>query len=252
MRNFAKQILGVSGKKKVKYLMQAIKSFLVFGDLNRLALIWGTDKWGEHWYTQHYNRHFKDFKNKKFNLLEIGVGGYEKPDKGGNSLRTWKYYFNKASIFAIDIYDKSPHEEKRIKIFEGSQVDKLFLDNVCKQIGDIEIIIDDGSHINEHIIETFIILFPKLKVGGIYVVEDLQTSYWTEYGGDNINLDNPQSAINFFRSLVHCLNYKEFASSNNYKPSYFDENIFQIHFYHNMVFIYKLKNVEKTVGRLII
>lgn len=248
LKKIIKKLFGYSNFKK-NYIKKVIQSFFVRGDLNRLAIIWGTDKWGQHWYTQHYNKHFKSIKSNKINFLEIGVGGYERPNKGGNSLRAWKYYFKKANIYAIDIFDKSLLQEKRIKIFKGSQVDDIFLDNVCKEIGVIDIIVDDGSHINEHIIFTFKLLFPKLNDGGIYVVEDLQTSYWSDYGGDSINIDNPKSAINYFRSLVHCLNHQELNIPNNYSYSYFDNYISEIHFYHNMVFIYKSKNNEKSINR---
>jgi hypothetical protein len=67
----------------------------------------------------------------------------------------------------MDIYDKSPQEESRIKIFKGSQVDYPFLDSALAEMGDLDIIIDDGSHINEHVINTFKYLFPKLKSGGM-------------------------------------------------------------------------------------
>ena len=72
----------------------------------------------------------------------------------------WKRYFPKSEIFGLDIYDKSIHNERRIKTYKGSQVDSTFLQNVVKDIGNIDLIIDDGSHINEHVIETFKICFP--------------------------------------------------------------------------------------------
>ena len=79
--------------------------------------------------------------------------------------------------------------------------------------------------------------------GGIYVVEDLQTSYWPS-GGDSFNLRcNKKSAINFFKSIVDGLNYEEFDNPY-YESNYFDKNIVSMHFYHNMVFIYKGKNEE--------
>jgi demethylmacrocin O-methyltransferase len=59
-------------------------------------------------------------------------------------------------------------------------VDLPFLDSVLAEHGAPELIIDDGSHINEHIITTFKHLFPRLKEGGYYVIEDTQTSYWPE------------------------------------------------------------------------
>lgn len=72
----------------------------------------------------------------------------------------WKRYFPFGRISSIDIYDKTFFQERRIKIFQGSQTDTLFLKKVINQIGSPDIIIDDGSHINSHVIETFQFLFP--------------------------------------------------------------------------------------------
>jgi len=191
-------------------------------NLDKLGKIYGTDKIGKHFYTQHYSSHFESFRAKEINMLEIGVGGYKKPLKGGKSLRMWKKYFPFGKIFSIDIYDKSPLQEDRIKIFRGSQVDEAFLDEVVKEIGEIDLIIDDGSHINEHVIETFKLLFPKLKDGGIYAIEDTQTSYWEKYGGDSEDLNNPKTMMNFFKSLTDALNNQEFIIPN-YKQNYFDK-----------------------------
>ena len=82
-------------------------------NLNTLAKLCGTDKFGFHKYTQIYSDHFKFFKNKNIKLLEIGVGGYKDLNYGGNSLRMWKKYFSKAEIYGIDIFDKSALEEKK-------------------------------------------------------------------------------------------------------------------------------------------
>jgi demethylmacrocin O-methyltransferase len=215
-------------------------------DLTKLAIIYDTDKYGIHHYTPHYQKYFRKYKYKKIRLLEIGVGGYESPDKGGNSLRMWKRYFPFGRIFSIDIYDKSPQEQKRIKIFKGSQVDQEFLSYILKDIGEIDIIIDDGSHINHHVIESFQFLFPKLKKGGIYVVEDTQTSYWERFGGDSKNLENPKTTMNFFKKITDSLNYKEFMTED-YSPSYYDKNIRSIHFYHNLIFIFKGDNNDSTL-----
>jgi demethylmacrocin O-methyltransferase len=216
-------------------------------DLDKLGKIYGTDKVGNNSYTNHYQLHFNRFRDKKINLLEIGVGGYEKPYSGGKSLKMWKKYFQLGNIYSIDIYDKSALQEDRIKIFQGSQVDKNFLDKVCSEIGDIDIIMDDGSHINEHVIESFKILFPKLSDGGIYVIEDTCTSYWPNFGGDSTNFDNSDTTMNFFKKLTDSLNFKDFLNPE-YQPTFFDMNIISIHFYHNLIFVYKGKNEEKSVG----
>jgi hypothetical protein len=209
--------------------------------LTRLAIIYGTDKWGNHYYTPHYQFHLHGYKYKKIKLLEIGVGGYTDPNKGGESLRMWKRYFPFGKIFSMDIYDKSPQEESRIKIFKGSQVDYPFLDSALAEMGDLDIIIDDGSHINEHVINTFKYLFPKLKSGGMYIIEDTQTSYAPAYGGTSENLKTADTIMNFFKQMPDSINYKEFKIEN-YQPNYYDLNITAIHFYHNLIFIEKNSN----------
>lgn len=228
------------GKKK--YLLGKYYS----EDLTKLAQLHVCDKWGTHYYTPHYAFHFKKFRREEINLLEIGVGGYKNPDRGGASLRMWKDYLRKANIYAIDIHDKSLLEENRIKIFQGSQADTQFLGRICEDIGEIDIIIDDGSHMNEDIITSFEYLFPKLKKGGVYVVEDLQCAYWPWYGGDSDNMENPVTAVNYFKNLIHGINYVEFLKSG-YEPNYFDENITSIHFYHNILFIYKGDNTTPSI-----
>jgi hypothetical protein len=245
IKNYLKKELSDLQIKKIRKTINFFKSIGHGNDLTKLAKIYKTDKWGDHFYTPHYTTHFKKFKYKKIILLEIGVGGNENPRLGGGSLRMWKKYFPKGKIFSIDIYDKSFHEEKRISIYKGSQIDKPFLMNLVAKTSKPDIIIDDGSHFNKHVIETFGVLFPMLKEGGIYVIEDVQSSYWPYFGGDNHDLNNPNTTMNFFKKLTDSLNYKEFIKPD-YQPTYFDENIISIHFYHNLIFIYKGRNDENS------
>ncbi|MEW6534438.1 MAG: class I SAM-dependent methyltransferase [Candidatus Auribacterota bacterium] len=215
-----------------------LKSRLFAGNLTELAKIYWTDKFGTHTYTPFYQGHFYGLRKKKLKVLEIGIGGYDDPCKGGGSLKMWKRFFPKSMIYGIDLYDKTPLQEKRVVTFAGSQNDTEFLKKVHDNAGPFDLIIDDGSHINEHVLTTFKVLFPYLSSGGIYVVEDTQTSYWKEYGGDSDNFNNMSTIMAFFKSLVDCLNYTEFEKKN-YHPTYYDKNILSIHFYHNMVFVYK-------------
>lgn len=230
---------------KIRYKLRSISALFFMSNLDKLASIHKTDKNRYHFYTQHYQKHFKPFKYKKINLLEIGVGGYENPLSGGESLRMWKTFFPFAKIFSLDLYDKSFLQEKRIKIFKGSQIDLDFLEDVCAQAGVFDLIVDDGSHINEHVIKSFEFLFPKLKKGGIYVIEDTQTSYWEKYGGSSTELNKEGTIYHFFKSLIDSLNYQEFMISD-YEKSYYDSTIIAIHFYHNMIFIYKGDNNESS------
>jgi len=226
-------------------LRLAIKRSLHSNDLVKLAKIHHTDKWGGHYYARHYQKHFAAFRKRPLNLLEIGVGGDEDPRKGGESLRMWQDYFPKGTIYSIDIHEKRLPPEKRIKIFKGSQDDEPFLKDVFNNAGSLDIIIDDGSHINAHVIKTFKILFPLLNDGGIYAVEDTQTSYWKKYGGNPDDLKDQATLMNFFKGLVDGLNYMEFPKEG-YRPSYFDTRITSMHFYHNLIIIYKGANNEKS------
>lgn len=245
MFSILKNKLSYKRRLKIKYKLRYYKAFLYPFNLSKIARIHKTDKFGYHFYTPHYQHHLKKYKFKRNAILEIGVGGYEAPYIGGNSLRMWKSYFPLSKIYSLDLHDKSFLQEKRIKIYKGSQIDYDFLDKVTNEIGNLDIIIDDGSHINEHVIESFKYLFPKLKKGGVYIVEDTQTSYWKDYGGDSINFDNKNTIYGFFKSLIDSLNNEEFII-DNYQKTYYDKHIISMHFYHNMIFIFKGDNIEKS------
>jgi hypothetical protein len=241
--NFIKANTTYKTRLKIRYKLRSFKALFYISNLDKLASIHKTDKNRYHFYTQHYQKHFNSYKFKKINLLEIGVGGYENPLSGGESLRMWKSFFPFAKIFSLDIYDKSFLQEKRIKIFKGSQVDEVFLEKICDKAGAFDLIIDDGSHINDHVIKSFEFLFPRLKTGGIYIIEDTQTSYWEEYGGTSTDFNRAGTIYYYFKSLIDCLNNVEFIIED-YKKSYFDKHIIGMHFYHNMIFIYKGDNNE--------
>jgi hypothetical protein len=244
---YLKNALNLQQRRALKNMIARIYPW----DLDHLALIYGSDKWGGHYYTPHYHRHFQHVRHKKLKVLEIGVGGYESPQFGGESLRMWKRYFPQGMITAIDIYDKSALQEDRIRIFQGDQSDEVFLKKVSEEAGPFDIIIDDGSHINSHMISTFKTFFPLMNEGGIYAIEDTQASYWPKLGGSSEDLNDPMTALNFFKKLTDALNYQELMLED-YVPTYFDKNIVAMHFYHNLVFICKGQNNEPIyplVGR---
>lgn len=221
--------------------------------LKMLALKHGTDKWG-HGYIEHYEHYFRHIRKRKMNILEIGVGGYSDPKSGGASLRMWQEYFPNSSIYAIDVHDKSFHNDKRIKTFLGSQNAPEFLETVATSISPLDIIIDDGSHINEHVITSFNTLWPYLVDGGLYIIEDVQTSYWPQDGGNWQNLNDPRTTMSMLKDLVDGLNYQCIP---NREPTLADKSVVSVHFYRNIVFIqkgrnhhdlsvYTLKEVEKA------
>ena len=243
MREIIKSLLKIKQRNDLKFLLDQIISFNFRDNLTQLGYYFNTDKVGSHFYTTHYQNHFKKLRKKRIKMFEIGVGGYESSINGGNSLRMWKRYFPFAKIVSLDLYDKSPLEQSRIKIYQGSQTDPLILDKIIEENGEFDIIIDDGSHINEHVIFTFNHLFPKMKNPGIYVIEDVQTSYWDDFGGSSKNLKENNTIMNYFKHLTDSINSQEIVNEE-YKENYFDKNIVSMHFYHNMIFIYKGKNDE--------
>ena len=248
MKSVLRDRLGLTGYHKLKQLAYAFYGFAWRGDLVRLGRLLNSDKATFHSYAKHYQHHFAPFQYKRLVILEIGIGGYRDPTAGGESLRMWKAFFPRARIYGLDIYDKSFHDERRIKTFQGSQDDEDFLRYVVSEIGPIDIIIDDGSHVNTHVINTFRFLFPVLKDGGIYAIEDLQTSYWDDtfggWGGSQ-DLRAPHTSMNFLKALVDGLNYQEYLAVD-YEPSIFDRMISSIHFYHNLAFVCKGINDEPS------
>lgn len=107
-------------------LLRHITSVIFANNLAKLSLIHDSDKYVGHFYTQHYQEHFKKFRKRKLKLLEIGVGGYNSPYNGGNSLRMWSYYFPFGDIYSFDIYKKELNVNRRINITQGDQSDSAF------------------------------------------------------------------------------------------------------------------------------
>jgi hypothetical protein len=124
-------------------------------------------------YLDIYDGHFSAYRNTPVKMLEIGVSQ-------GGSLELWREYFGKdATLFGIDI---DPECASRVtapsQVRIGSQDDPKFLRSVIDEMGTPDIILDDGSHIGRHQRTSFDTLFPLLREGGLYLIEDLQTAYY--------------------------------------------------------------------------
>ena len=208
-------------------------------DLPWLADYFGTDKWGLHRYAPHYARHLAHLRRRRFNLLEIGVGGHDNPLAGGNSLRMWKAYFPYAQIFGLDLFDKSALQEDRITIVQGSQADSACLRSLAERIGRLDVVIADGSHVNAHVLTSVRTLFPLLPDGAIYVIEDLHTAYWPAFGGSA--RPTPETSIGWVKDRIDGLHWEDIDGRPT-EP--FDQHIVAIHLYHNLVFLSKGVNVE--------
>lgn len=143
-------------------------------------------------YADFYQRHFEGLNPSI--LLEIGVL------KGG-SHRAWKELFPNTRVVGIEIDSSITESNKDIEIYTGDQTDRLFLNHVIDTIGHPDIIIDDGGHTRLQQILSLTYLWPHLVSGGLYIIEDLETSFLDHYN------DYPQSSFDRVRDCLYPLEW---------------------------------------------
>ena len=165
--------------------------------LNHLFNKWCSDK-GTYWLSKHnygaaYDTVLRPTRKRVRNLLEIGVG-----DETAGSLNAWREYFPKAEFWIAEI-DVARFQDKKQwawasrqkrrhgcfddpNVFTAPRVHPLFgtdssnrtaLKNLPLPAGGVDIIIDDASHALAHQLVALEALWPRLKDGGFYIVEDL-------------------------------------------------------------------------------
>jgi hypothetical protein len=112
-------------------------------------------------------------------LVEVGVAE-------GGSLEIWHKYFGPESrIVGVDISPQvSGLLDPDIKVVSGSQTDTTVLESCISLLGgSVDVVIDDGSHLGSDQIATFEYFWSRMEYGAIYLVEDLHTSYWSQFRG---------------------------------------------------------------------
>lgn len=168
-------------------------------------------------------------------FLEIGV------DRGG-SLNMWRALLGShAKIVGIDINpecSKITGVEADIKI--GSQDDVEFLHRVVKEMGGLDVVLDDGSHASRHVIKSFQTLFPLMEDQGIYIIEDVHASYWPFWrlGG---GLRRKKTTIEYFKNKVDQM-HQEYFRANAGLRKFKEEpitGISSIEFYDSIIVIRK-------------
>jgi hypothetical protein len=123
-----------------------------------------------------YERHFARFRDRPINLREIGI-------QYGGGLYMWHQYFHPGSrIHGVDINDASIVPKlPSVTASIGDSADPYFWDEVLPNLGQLDIVIDDGGHTMNQQISAFNVIYPTMASGGVYLVEDTHTSLW---GGD--------------------------------------------------------------------
>lgn len=156
-------------------------------------------KWSQ--YFEVYERYLSGIRRTNPTVLEIGV-------QLGGSLEMWRDYFGPAArIYGMDINPSAQeHQDVATKIYIGDQQDRGFLRSVIQEIGQPDVVIDDGGHTANQQITTFEELYPRLSENGIYIVEDTHTSLW---GGKFMDRPDQQSFLQF--SFARCAQLMEWT-----------------------------------------
>jgi len=182
-------------------------------------------------YFEIYDRHLNHFRGKEIVILEFGVSH-------GGSLQMWKNYFGeKAVIYGVDINPEcKKFEDGNIKIIIGSQEDKQFLGELQKTLPAIDILIDDGGHTMLQQKLTFEYLFPLIKDNGVYIGEDLHTSYWPSYGGGFRRRSN---FIEYSKRFIDYLNLPHIQKKFGEGPVKYHKSVHSMHYYDSTLVIEK-------------
>lgn len=172
-----------------------------FEELGREA---NTDKVTHHGYQRFYPRYLDSIRDSTTGMLEIGILEH-------NSIFLWEKYFKNAQIYGVDVDEKRTTDD-RITMIKADQSKIKDINKIIQNVRHkIQFIIDDGSHVPEHQILTFNILFDKLlEPGGIYIIEDIETSYWSHNGiygyPTNYGYRHPNSLIEKVKPIIDKIN----------------------------------------------
>lgn len=199
-----------------------------------------------HNYTPVYEYYFEPFRNKEIVFLELGLGDKASLNREGEDLFAFQEYFPNAWIVGIDNDVNKLYSDERIRTYCCDQTDADKLKEIIKNEGNPFVILDDASHIQSNTISSFEILFPLLKSGGLYCIEDTVTSYWPSWGGvDKVFEDykfEHDTIMRYMLKMCHCINLKRQETFNPPQNIYIPDWIKQIdsiHFHHSQIIIKK-------------
>jgi hypothetical protein len=162
-----------------------------------------SDKWSS--YLEIYWQLFAPIRENDFDLLEIGI-------QNGGSLEIWaKLFPNAKNLIGFDVHPKCKDltfTDPRIKVYVEDAAETKAGNLVREMSSNLGVVIDDGSHVSKDIIRSFLIFFPQLKPGGIYVIEDLHASYWSDWQG---GISHPESSMQFLKLLADVVNFNHWG-----------------------------------------
>jgi len=148
-----------------------------------------------------YDELFAPYKGKDVTFVEIGIFG-------GGSMEAWRSYFGpKSRIIGIDLNPalQTELQKEGFEVFIGDQADPAFWRSFFAEVGDIDILLDDGGHTNTQQWTTLVQALPRIRDGGLLVIEDTHTAYKRSFG-------NPSSQ-SLIRRLFACVDEINFRSA---------------------------------------
>jgi hypothetical protein len=184
-----------------------------------------------------YEQHFGRFVNRPCLMLEIGVW------KGG-SLQLWKSYLGPhAQIVGLDIDPECRAiEEDQVAVRIGDQSDPKFLASVIDEFGTPDIVLDDGSHFMQDTLASFSFFYGRMSPTGVYIVEDLHTAYWPEFGG---GLRREDTFIETAKGLIDELNADHARGAMG--PTEFTRTTLSMHFYDSVCVLERGRHLAKSM-----
>jgi hypothetical protein len=242
LRRVARHLLGVDVYHRWRrlYIGQLQDSDSPWEPKGRFAALFAdhhgrvAHKWVHYFeiYDQLFERFTGGFKlddgsRRPLRFLEIGVAQ-------GGSLELWRAYFGPdAIIFGIDIDPRcviTDRDDLQVRI--GSQADPEFLLSVVAEMGGIDVVLDDGSHVASHQRVSFDTLFPLLSGGGLYIVEDTQTAYFLRHRG---GFRRPGTIIEVAKGMVDGLHKWHFRAPVGRRAKLASTDVVSIQFFDSVV-----------------
>ena len=187
-----------------------------------------------HNYTRQYNSLLHEFREKPIKYLEIGV-------YNGGSIKGFKEAFKHSTCcLGLDINNRcKKYEDVENNVFVeiGDATDSNFIQQITKKYGSFDVILDDGSHRNKDVIETFELLFPLLNDNGLYIVEDTIC-----YKSRDFIVDNYENHLQYFFKYTQYLNQWRHDSTEGTRDHCIDP--FKIQKKTENVFEYSIDKIE--------
>jgi Methyltransferase domain len=216
-----------------------------------------SQKWES--YFPAYERLFSPIRHNRLSLLEIGV-------QNGGSLEVWSQYFRQAErIVGCDVDERCGslwYDDPRVNVVVGNACSSEVKETLLAYSPTFDIVVDDGSHLSRDIIDAFLLYFPTLRPGGIYVVEDTHAIFQQVQGG----ILSQTSAQTFFKGVADLTNVEHWAQdvhpqtllttffpSRAAFPAWLSSgDVLSIEFLNSLIVVRKSESGSNSLGRRLV